>query len=79
MTIAIESRIKKPEPSTKDRTPSRLLIDYSDAELAKAILAVMANYDSVVVDNDFGTVVPGDEFVAMTREDENWNWRHDIW
>ena len=41
-----------------------LLIDYSDVALA-----------SVIVDNDFGTVLPGDQFVALSNSDSWCDWR----
>jgi hypothetical protein len=54
----------------------RLLIDYSDVEFVKTLLAIVADDPDLLIDNDFGTVLPGDQFVARTKADKGWNWRH---
>lgn len=53
-----------------------LLLDYSSVKLAKAIVERIANSPSLIVDNDFGTVLPGDEFVARCKKNKMWDWRH---
>ena len=53
----------------------RLLLDYSDIELAKQLLEVIADDPDIVVDNDFGTVLPGNQFVARIRSERGWDWR----
>ncbi len=60
---------------SKDGKEFTLLMDYSDVELAKGILEQIANDSTVTVDNDFGTVLPGDEFVARCKSEPHWNWR----
>jgi len=53
-----------------------LMLDYSGgAELIKKVLEVIADDPEVVVENDFGTALPGNEFVARLRSDPNWEWR----
>jgi hypothetical protein len=47
-------------------------------ELAKVILERIADDSSLTVDNDFGTVLPGDEFVAKCRMNKGWDWRRDL-
>jgi hypothetical protein len=54
---------------------SRLLLDYSDIDLARRLLALIANDPTLMVDNDFGTVLPGDDFVALCQADKVWDWR----
>jgi hypothetical protein len=51
-----------------------LLVDYSDVELAKNLIERIADAPDVIVDNDFGTVLPGDQFVARIRAERKWNW-----
>jgi hypothetical protein len=46
-----------------------------DVELVKCLVEDIANDPSLMVDNDFGTVLPGDQFVAKCKEDEDWDWR----
>jgi len=53
----------------------RLLLDYSDVELAKSLLEKIADAPDVIVDNDFGTVLPGNKFVERIRTERSWNWR----
>ncbi len=54
-----------------------LLLDYSDIELAKRVLEIIADDPDVTVDNDFGTVLPGDQFVARIRANSSWDWRRE--
>ena len=44
-----------------------VLLDYSDVELAKETLTIVADDPNLVVDNDFGTVLPGNQFVERMR------------
>lgn len=53
----------------------RLMIDYSDVELAKSLVEIIADTPDVIVNNDFGTVLPGNQFVARIRAERGWNWR----
>lgn len=55
-----------------------LLIDYSDVELVKALLQEIADDPDLTVDNDFGTVLSGSQFVSRCRKEPDWNWRNDI-
>ena len=50
-------------------------IDYSDQELVRRVLEAIADDSEIVVDNDFGTVLRGNDFVAKLRADSKWNWR----
>ena len=60
-----------PSPSE----PHRLLLDYSDVELAKSLVEKIADGPDFIVDNDFGTILPGKQFVARIRSERGWNWR----
>ncbi|MBF0503107.1 MAG: hypothetical protein HQM09_23475 [Candidatus Riflebacteria bacterium] len=53
----------------------RLLIDYSDIELIKSLLEEIANDADVIIDNDFGTVLPGNQFIERCRTEKEWDWR----
>jgi hypothetical protein len=50
-----------------------LLIDYRDIELAKIILGKIADDPALIIDDNEGPLMPGDEFVAKCRT--GWNWR----
>lgn len=64
-----------PDVESEKAGPYRLLLDYSDAELAKSILEKIANDPTLTVDNDFGTVLSGDEFVTLCKTKGGWDWR----
>jgi len=61
---------------SKHADDNRLLVDYSDIDLVKNVIQVIANDAELIVDNDFGTVLPGDQFVARIKSDKTWNWRN---
>ena len=50
-------------------------LEYSDLELAKKVLITIADDDQVVIDNDFGTVLSGKEFVRKLKTEVDWDWR----
>lgn len=52
-----------------------LLVDYSDVELAKRLIGFIADNPEYTVNNDFGTILPGDEFVARCKAEPHWDWR----
>src|SRR5262245_16808574 len=52
-----------------------LQIDYSDVELVKDIVKRIADDPTLIVDNDFGTAIPGNEFVARCKAESGWDWR----
>ncbi len=64
-----------PDAESDNSEGCRLLLDYSDIELAKSILEKIANDSALTVDNDFGTVLPGNEFVARCKAKGDWDWR----
>lgn len=63
------------DPTLKGPDEFGLLLDYSDVELAKQVLHEIADDPGVTIDNDFGTVLPGDEFLARCRSTKDWDWR----
>jgi hypothetical protein len=63
------------EPGSLAGGGEELLVDYSDVELVKQVLETIADDADVVVDNDFGTALPGNKFVARIRSDRCWNWK----
>jgi hypothetical protein len=63
------------DPALKGPNEFALLLDYSDVELAKQILNEIADDPEVTIDNDFGTVLPGDQFLWRCRSTKDWDWR----
>lgn len=63
-----------PDAELENRGMHRLFLDYSDVELAKSVLEEIANDPALTVDNDFGTVLPGSEFVARCQAEGGWDW-----
>src|SRR5436190_196056 len=59
-----------PEKGAHESTPYRLMIDYSEVELAKRVLEVIADAPDVVVDNDFGNV-PSCRHAGLMCADSN--------
>lgn len=57
--------------------PVIFTIDYHDIKFCKKFLALVANRSDVVVDNDFGTVLPGSSFVELLASRPEWDWRLD--
>jgi hypothetical protein len=53
----------------------RLMLDYSDVDLVKSVVERIADDPDIMVDNDFGTILPGDQFVARIKAEVGWNWR----
>ena len=51
--------------------------DYSDIELVKKALLICANDHRIIVDNDFGTILRGPEFIQKIRSNPSWDWRED--
>lgn len=54
-----------------------LFIDYSDIHLVKQVIEAVANTDKLIVDNDFETVLPGDQFIEKMRLEPDWNWKEE--
>jgi hypothetical protein len=52
-----------------------LYLDYSDVCLVKKVIRLLADSPDFTIDNDFGTVLPGDQFVAKIQREEDWDWR----
>jgi hypothetical protein len=62
------------DPS-KENDIFRLVMDYSEVELAKSLIEKIADDPNFTVDNDFGTVLAGTEFVARCKAERGWDWR----
>ncbi len=54
------------------------LLDYSDLGFVKKVLPVIADNHRIVIDNEFGTVMRGNDFVEKLRTNSNWNWREKV-
>jgi hypothetical protein len=63
------------DDGSQEAAAYRMLIDYSDVELAKKIVEKIASDPSLTVDNDFGTILPGDQFVSRCKSEASWDWR----
>jgi hypothetical protein len=63
------------DDESKDVNVFTLWVDYTSVELVKAVLEDIADDPELIVDNDFGTVLSGSEFVARCRAEPDWNWR----
>jgi hypothetical protein len=51
------------------------LLEYSDLEFAKKVLLAIADDEQIVIDNDFGTVMRGNEFIQKLKDESDWDWR----
>ena len=47
--------------------PKQLFLDYSSQELVKKVIQAIGDDPDCVIDNDHGTALPGDQFVAWLR------------
>ena len=66
------------DPKLNGPEEFRLQIDYSDVEFVKGLLEKIANDSTVTIDNDFGTLLPGSEFVARCKTERGWDWRQQV-
>jgi hypothetical protein len=53
----------------------QMFLDYSSVDLVKEVLTHIADDPNITVDNDFDTVLPGNQFVERIRAQPHWNWR----
>jgi hypothetical protein len=51
------------------------LLDFSDLQFCKDLVLSIANDPKIVVDNDHGIRLRGDDFVALLRSRPAWDWR----
>jgi hypothetical protein len=72
-TSRIYIRYARSEDGVVD--PNRIYLAYHSVPFVKELIMIIANDPEVVVENDFGTVLPGNEFVARLRSDPSWEWR----
>ena len=63
------------DPDLNGPTEFCLQIDYSDVEFVKSLIQNVADSAYVIVDNDFGTVLPGNDFVSRCKAEKGWDWR----
>ncbi len=63
------------DPDSAGNGGCRLLVEYSDLALVKQVLERIANSPALMVDNDYGDYLPGDQFVARCKQDADWDWR----
>ena len=53
----------------------RIYLDYHSVDLVKKIIELIGDDPDLLIENDFGTILPGDRFVAKLRSDPEWQWR----
>lgn len=53
-----------------------ILYSYINLDLVKQVLVVIADNSEFIVDNDFGVILTGNQFVARIKEEPNWDWRN---
>jgi hypothetical protein len=49
-------------------------ISYHSLETVKRVIVILANSDQMLVDNDFGTLLVGSDFVQKIHAEPNWIW-----
>jgi hypothetical protein len=54
-----------------------LFVAYTDIELVKRIIEIIADAPDLIVDDGHDTVLPGDEFAARIKAQTGWDWRRD--
>jgi len=52
-----------------------IFLDYSSQNLVKRVVMVIGDSPQLLIDNEYNTVLPGDQFVAKLRSDPAWDWR----
>lgn len=67
--------IYHPESDSKEIDLKKIVLDYSWVDLVKRVIEVIGDDPRLLIDNDFNTVLPGDQFVARLRSEPTWNWR----
>jgi len=67
--------IYHPPGGSGELTMNELYLDYSWVDLVKNVVERIADNPLWTVENDFGTTLPGDKFVARLKDDPNWDWR----
>ncbi len=53
-------------------------IAYRGLEAAKRVVIQLADFKQMLVDNDFGTLMVGEDFVRKLIQAPNWNWYDDL-
>jgi len=52
-------------------------VDFSDIAFCRSVLAAIADDPKLLVDNDHGVLLTGQEFVRVLRSQHEWDWRTD--
>ena len=53
-------------------------LNYTNVKFAQSVMMIIANDANIFIDNGFGTVLAGDEFIQKMNVAPDWNWRTDI-
>ena len=60
--------------SAAGRDRQYYVVHFKDIESLKPILASVANRQDFVIDNDFGLIARGNDFVALCKSRPGWDW-----
>ncbi|HZS36262.1 MAG TPA: hypothetical protein VFF06_05520 [Polyangia bacterium] len=69
------------EPDRRERITGKMpspifyTVDFSDIELCRKVLFLIADDPTLLVDNDHGTLLRGPEFLELLRSQPAWDWR----
>lgn len=60
--------------SSLGRDPNFFLVNFKSTKFLGQVLAHVVDRSDALVDNDFGTIESGREFVQRFRERSDWDW-----
>jgi hypothetical protein len=58
-------------------SPVFYTVEFSDLDLCRRVLLVIADDPRLLIDNDHGVVLSGSDFVRVLRSQPEWDWRQD--
>ncbi len=65
----------RPNENPKEKILTELYLDYSSLALVKTVIVIIADNPELTVENEYGTSLPGDKFVAWIKSEPNLIWR----
>ena len=70
--------IYHPKSKTGGTANEKQYLDYNSQALVKKVILLIADNPEVIVQNEFGTALFGDLFVARIKAEPGWDWRDDL-
>lgn len=52
-------------------------VSFKDINHVKLVLKFIADRDDIFIDNDFGLILSGKDFIKMCEKNPNWDWAYD--